>query len=522
MVSTAAAPPAAFSHREVLRILSGVLLCMLIAALDQTVLATALPAIAADFNGVPHLSWVITAYLLLSTGATLIFGKLSDLYGRRLLLEISIGIFLLASLACAISHSMGSLIAARALQGVGGGGLYSMSQASIADVVSARERGRYQAYITSTFGIASIAGPLIGGFCVEYLSWRWAFWINLPIGVLAFSLCHRALARVTVRRQRRPIDFLGAALIMPGVTALMLVATLGGSELPWVSPTILALGAIGILFVAAFARRERDAPEALLPPRLFASQVFRVATLLNFFINAITVGTFMLLPVFFQLVVGVGAELSGAMLIVPLATQIGASIYTGRRVQRTGRYVQFPRAGFAALVFAAILFSTMTATTPIWLIEIYMMVNAIGNGFCQSPLWVAVQNSAEMRDLGAVTGSTAFFRALGGAFGAAIFWSVLLAVLAATVAAEGHSGFGGDLLRGGHAALAALPADVRAFFIPAFTHAFSIAFQLSAAVAAAALATTFFLKEIPLRTSTHTGQAAPPEERAPAKSAAAD
>jgi EmrB/QacA subfamily drug resistance transporter len=487
---------------------------MLMAALDQTVLATALPAIAANFNGVPHLSWVITAYLLLSTGATLIFGKLSDLYGRRLLLEISIGVFLVASVACAMSQSMGSLIAARALQGLGGGGLYSMSQASIADVVSARERGRYQAYITSTFGTASIAGPLIGGFCVEYLSWRWAFWINLPIGILAFLLCHRTLARVIVHRRRRPIDFLGASLIMPGVTALMLVVAWGGSELPWASPTILSLAAAGILFVAAFAHREGRAPEALIPPRLFASPVFPVATLLNFFINAITVGTFMLLPVFFQLVIGVGAEFSGAMLILPLATQIVASIYTGRRVQRTGHYVRFPRVGFAALVLAAVLFSTMTVTEPIWLIEIYMMVNAIGNGFCQSPLWVAVQNSAEMRDMGAVTGSTAFFRALGGAFGAAMLWSVLLAVLDATVTAEGHAGFGSDLLRGGRVALAALPSDVRVFLIPAFAHAFSGAFLLAAAVAAMAFATTFFLKEIPLRTATHAGEAAPPMPQA--------
>ncbi len=507
MVSTAAAPEVAFTHREVLRILSGVLLCMLMAALDQTVLATALPAIAADFNGVPHLSWVITAYLLLSTGATLVFGKLSDLYGRRLLLEISIGVFVVASLACAMSQSMGSLIAARALQGIGGGGLYSMSQATIADVVSARERGRYQAYITSTFGAASIAGPLIGGFCVQYLTWRWAFWINIPIGILGFCLSHRALARVIVRRQRRPIDFLGVALIMPGVTALMLVTAWGGSELPWTSPAILALGVLGILFIAAFARRELRAPEALLPPRLFASSVFRVATLLNFFISAITVGTFMLLPVFLQLVIGVNAQFSGAMLILPLATQIAASIYTGRRVQRTGRYVPSPRMGFAALVVATLLFATMTETAPIWLIELYMMVNAIGIGFCQAPLWVAVQNSAEMRDIGAVTGSTAFFRALGGAFGAALLWSILLAVLDATVTAEGHPGFGTDLLRGGRAALAALPESVRAILLPAFAHAFGIAFLLAAAISAAGFAATFFLKEIPLRTTTHPGKA---------------
>ncbi len=499
----AGAPQNAFTHHEVLRILSGVLLCMLMAALDQTVLATALPAIAADFNGVLHLSWVITAYLLTSTATTLIFGKLSDFYGRRLLLEISIGVFLLASLACALSQNMGELIAARALQGVGGGGLYSMAQAAIADVVSPRERGRYQAYITSMFGTASLAGPLIGGLSVDYLSWRWAFWINLPLGLIAFFLCHRGLARVLVKRERRPIDYAGAALLVPGVTALMLVAAWGGNEMPWTSPPILALAGLGAVFVLAFARREKRAPEALLPPRLFASGVFRVASFLNFIINAVSIGAFLLIPVFLQFVIGIRAGASGAMLVLPLAVQIVSSISTGRRVQRTGRYVPSLRVGFAALVLGAVLFSTMNASSPLWLIELFLMIHGTGIGLCQSPLWVAVQNSAEPRDLGAVTGSTAFFRALGGAFGAAILWSILLSVLDATVAAQGHASFGSVLLRGGRAALAALPAAEHAVLIPALSHSFSVAFLLDAAIGATAFIAVYFLKEIPLRTTTH-------------------
>lgn len=510
----AGGPPATFTHRQILRILSGVLLCMLMAALDQTVLATALPAIAADFNGVPHLSWVVTAYLLLSTAATLIFGKLSDLYGRRVLLEISIGIFLLASLACALSQNMAELIAARALQGIGGGGLYSMAQAAIADVVSARERGRYQAYITSTFGGASIAGPLIGGLSVEYLTWRWAFWINLPIGILAYFLCHRGLKAVIVKRERRPIDYLGVALMLPAVTALILVAAWGGTELPWTAPPILFLAIFGVVFLYAFVRREARAPEALLPPRLFSSPVFRIASLLNFFINAITVSIFLMIPVFLQFAIGIGPGMTGAMLLLPLATQIVSSITTGKRVQRTGRYVPSPRTGFALLTLAALSFATMNAATPLWLIELYLIVHGVGIGLCQSPLWVAVQNSAELKDLGAVTGSTAFFRALGGAFGAAILWSVLLAVLDHRVAAEGHAGFGSALLRGGQAALAALPPDIRGFLIPALSHAFGIAFLLEAAIAAAAFIATCFLREIPLRTTTHVVKTQEPSARA--------
>ena len=494
---------AAFSHHEVLRILSGVLLCMLMAALDQTVLATALPAIAADFHGVPYLSWCITAYLLASTVATLVFGKLSDLWGRRVMLEASIGIFLVASMACAVAPSMAGLIAARAVQGVGGGGLYSMAQASIADVVSARERGRYQAYITSAFSTASIIGPVIGGFCVQYLTWRWAFWINLPLGIAAYVLCHRGLARIVVHHLRRPIDYLGAVLVLPGVSALILCMTLGGSELAWDSPALIGLALLALAFIAAFVLRELSAPEALLPPRLFKSPVFCVASLLNFFINAITVGTFMLLPVYLQFAVGVTADISGAMLIIPFAAQIAASIMTGKRVQRTGRYVPSPRAGFLMLALAAALFTTMNAQTPLWLVELFIIVNGIGNGLCQAPLWVAIQNTAELKDLGAVTGANAFFRALGGAFGASLLWSLLLAMLDRTVAAEGYPSFGAALLRDGRAALALLPDDVRAILIPALSHSFGYAFGAAGVMAALAFATTFFLKEIPLRTTTH-------------------
>jgi hypothetical protein len=302
---------------------------------------------------------------------------------------------------------------------------------------------------------------------------------------------------------KRPGDFLGAALLLPGVSALILCLTLGGSELAWSSPEWLGLALAAILFIAAFVWREKRAPEALLPPRLFNSSVFCVASVLNFAINAITVGTFMLLPVYLQFAVGVTADISGAMLIIPFAAQIISSIMTGKRVQRTGRYVPSPRAGFLMLGIAAALFTTMDASTPLWLIELFIVVNGIGNGLCQAPLWVAIQNSAELKDLGAVTGANAFFRALGGAFGASILWSLLLAMLDHTVAGEGHPGFGSALLRDGRAALALLPEDVRAILIPALSHSFGYAFAAAGVMSAAAFAATFFLKEIPLRTVTH-------------------
>jgi hypothetical protein len=293
--------------------------------------------------------------------------------------------------------------------------------------------------------------------------------------------------------------------------------TLGGSELPWLSPEMLALVAMAALFVAAFIARELKAPEALLPPRLFKSSVFCVASVLNFAINAITVGVFMLLPVYLQFAVGVTADVSGLMLIIPFAAQITAAIMTGKRVQRTGRYVPSPRAGFLMLANAAALFSTMDANTPLWVVELFIVVNGIGNGLCQAPLWVAIQNAAELKDLGAVTGANAFFRALGGAAGASILWSLLLMMLDRTVAAGGHPADGSALLRDGRAALALLPEDVRAILIPALSHSFGYAFAAAGVIAAAAFVTTFFLKEIPLRTTTHHAQRGDPSQGAAAK-----
>ncbi|MGA2088020.1 MAG: MFS transporter, partial [Stellaceae bacterium] len=280
MPAEAAAQPAPqFSHREILEILSGALLGLLLAALDQTVVVTALPAIAGDLNGLQHLSWIVTAYLLTSTASTPIYGKLSDLYGRRMMLLIGIGIFVAASAFCALAQSMGQLIAARALQGVGGGALISMSQAIIADVISPRERGRYQVYMSGVWALASLGGPVMGGLFVEYLTWRWVFWINLPLGIFGLILCNNPLKKLVVRRQQPRIDYLGAAILIPAVVSLLLVASWGGTEFAWTSPEILGLIGVGILLAAAFALQELRAPEPLLPPRLFIDPVIRIASL---------------------------------------------------------------------------------------------------------------------------------------------------------------------------------------------------------------------------------------------------
>ncbi len=500
---------AAFTHREILSILSGTLIGMTMASLDSTILTTALPRIATDLDGFLHLSWVITAYLLTSTTTAPIYGKLSDLYGRRRLLQFAILIFTLSSVACGLSQNMGELIAARAFQGIGGGGLFSLGQAAIADVVSARERGRYQGYITTTWGFAAIAGPLVGGFCVDYLTWRWAFWINLPIGIFAFFLCGWALRRIPVKYERRPIDYLGVALMMPGVVAWMLVTAWGGTEFPWTSPVIVILTGVGLMFLLAFALQECRAREALLPPRLFINPIVRAVLILQFLSAATLLSTAMILPVFLQLVAGFQASASGGFMIPLIGTQMISSIVTGRRMRKSGRYKLSPQIGFAAIAFSFVLFATMQPTTPAWLIVLYFGINGWAVGMCMSPLTVAGQNAADFRDLGAVTGTSGFFRSLGGSFGAALLWSVLILAFGNALAGLAL-GFGPEVLRGGPAAIAALPEAARNAILPALDHAFSEAFLVAAFIAALGFVATCFLKEIPLRTTSN--RAPMPEE----------
>jgi EmrB/QacA subfamily drug resistance transporter len=491
------------SHREILGVLSGILLGMLLAALDQTVVTTALPAMATDLHGLQHLSWIVTAYLLTTTAATPIYGKLSDLYGRRLMLQIAIAVFVLASAACALAQDMGQLIAARAVQGIGGGGLISMAHATMADIVSARERGRYQGYLSGVWGVASVAGPLVGGLSVEYLSWRWAFWINIPIGIVGFVLCTRALRRLTVRRRPQRIDFLGAGLMMPAVTALLLVAAWGGTEMPWNSLPIIGLSVVGLLLLAAFGLQELRAPDALIPPRLFINKVIRVSIAINFLIAITLFATIMLLPVFLQLVVGVSAGDSGILLIPLIGAQVVGSFATGQLMRTTGHYKRYPLLGFAGITLSFVLLSTMDAGTPELLAAAYMALNGVASGMSMPPLMVAAQNAAELRDLGVATAAVGFFRSLGGSFGAAILWSVLLFTLGQhlVAAGAGDPALGTGLLRGGVAGIAQMSAASRAMLLPALAHSFSFVFRILAVVGAAGFVATAFLQEVPLRTT---------------------
>ena len=498
-----------FSHREILGILGGVMLGMMLAALDQSIVATALPTIAGELKGLEHLSWIVAGYLLTSTASTPIYGKLSDLYGRRLLLQTAIVIFVIASVLCGLAQDMNQLVAARALQGLGGGGLISMAQAVIADVIAPRERGRYQALFSGVWATASVGGPVLGGLFVDYLTWRWVFWINLPIGIAAFVLCRRGLARLATRRASRPIDYLGAVLLTVTVTDFLLIATWGGTAFAWTSPTIIALVLGAVPLTAAFIMQELRATEPVLPPRLFANPVIRIANIVSFMVSMGMFGSIVLLPVFLQFVTGVSAGHSGVLLIPLVGGTVIGAFAAGHMMRRTGRYKLFPLLGLSASTIAFALLATMDASTVPWLAMIYMGLLGTGAGTSMPVMLVAVQNAAEARDIGTATGSVSFFRSLGGSFGAAILWSALLAALGRDLIAAGGGELGTAILRGGPEGASQLSPHDRALLMPALVHSFHFVFVLGAAITAASVAMAFFLKELPLRTTP--ARPAPPE-----------
>jgi EmrB/QacA subfamily drug resistance transporter len=466
---------------------------LFLAALDQTITAAALPVISRELGGAEQLSWIVAGYLLTSTAATPIYGKLSDLYGRRALLRVAITVFVLASLLCGAAQTMPQLIVARALQGMGGGGLMTLAQATVADVVSPRERGRYQAYFSGTWALASVAGPSLGGFFSDYLTWRWIFWINLPIGIVAFVLCHVALRRLAVAHRRHSIDYLGALLITAGVAPLLLLTTWAGGGMAWTSPTIIGLGIAGIVLLGLFALQERRAAEPILPPRLLANRVILIGNLISFEIAIPMFGATVLMPVLLQLAYGLSPSRAGLMLLPFLVvTTIGASL-AGQGMRRWGRYRIFPQIGAVFALVGLALLAGLERTTPLPVLVGESMLVGFGVGMFMPTLLVAVQNAAAPQDIGAATSTVAFFRILGGSFGVAILWSLVIA----EVTGAGANGFA--LLRGGPEALGRLAGPEREATIGALLAGSHAAFAVAAAAAALSFVTSLIQPDRPLR-----------------------
>lgn len=491
-----------YSHAQILRVITGILLCILLAAIDQTVVVPAVPAIAADLHGFSHLAWIVSAYLLTSTSATPIYGRLSDIYGRRALLLPAIVVFVIASVLCGFAQNLWQLILARALQGIGGGGLMAMAQAAIADVVAPRERGKYQAYMAGTWGVASVAGPILGGWMTDQLSWRWIFWINLPIGIGAFLLSNRALKLLPVRRLQVRIDYAGAALLTACVAAILLVMSWGGTEFPWTSPQVLGAALASLVLLALLGWRETTAPDPLLPPRLFANSVFSRGVLIaSMTAGAMFGGTF-LLPLFFQLLRGADASASGTLIVPFLGSNVVGAYISGQLARRLGRAKPIVLGGLTMATAGFALLSALGAHSGHLMSLVDMLVVGFGIGIVMPASLVMVQNAAERRDVGVATGTLLFLRAMGAALGSTLVGALLSGRFESGLASHGVTArIDLGALREHAGATLAMPAATRAAAEASLVGAFHLSFLVCAGMAGLALLVGLALVDLPLQSS---------------------
>lgn len=490
-----------FSHQQILRVITGILLCILLAAIDQTVVVPAVPAIAADLHGFGHLSWIVSAYLLTSTSATPIYGRLSDIYGRRALLLPAIVLFVVASVLCALAANLWQLIAFRALQGIGGGGLMAMAQAAIADVVAPRERGKYQAYMAGTWGVASVAGPIIGGWMTDALSWRYIFWVNLPIGIGAYILSSRALRLLKVRRQQVRIDYAGAALLTALVAACLLALSWGGDEYAWTSPEVLSLLAASGVLLVLLLLRERIAADAMLPPRLFLDAVFSRGVFIAAMAAGAMFGATFLLPLFFQLLHGADATHSGTLVVPFLGANVIGAYVAGQLCRWLGKAKGVVLGGLGMSVAGFVMLALLGGDSPHMVAVLDMVVVGFGIGVVMPSNLVLVQNAAARRDVGVATGALLFLRSMGAAFGTSLVGSVLASHFAARIAADGGQPLDLGALRGHAAGGAHLAPAVLQAARGALESSFHLAFLACAGLAAAALVACLWLRDLPLQSS---------------------
>lgn len=426
------------SHQQIMVVFGGLLLVMLLAALDSTIVATALPTIVRELGGLDHISWVVTAYLLAQTIVTPIYGKLGDLYGRKRVLQFAIIIFLVGSALCGLSQTMTHLILFRAIQGFGGGGLMVTTQAVVGDIIPPRDRGRYQGIFGAAFGVASIAGPLLGGYFTTNLTWRWIFYINLPLGILALVVLAATLPAQS-SFLRHAVDYVGAALLAAALAAVVLVTDLGGTEYPFSSPFMIGLIVLAVVSLVAFIFVEQRAAEPILPLHLFRIRDVWVTSVVGLIIGFALLGSVTYLPLFLQIVKGLSPTASGLRMVPLMGGTLVTSILAGQIVSRTGRYKIFPIIGTTMVTLSLFLISRMTIETSIFTASIYMLLLGLGLGFVMQVLIIAVQNVVDYPDLGVATSNAILFRFIGGSLGTSLLGAVLATQLNKNITPESVS-----------------------------------------------------------------------------------
>ena len=491
-----------FSRSEIVSILSGLMLAMFLASLDQTIVATSLSTMAQELRGWTLMSWVVSAYLVASTVTTPIYGRLSDMYGRRPVLLASIGLFVGASVLCALSQTMPQLIGARILQGLGGGGLRSVSQAAIADIIPPRERGRYQGYLSSVMAISMVLEPVLGGLFVDYLSWHWIFWINIPFGLVALALCDRNLRRLPLPRGRAVIDWLGAGLLVAATTPILLALSRVESGGSWRDPGVVLQGGLSAVLLIVLVAWEREARSPLIPLRLFANRIFTVASLISFTMSMVMFALIILVPLAFELSGGLAANQAGIRLIPMTGGTVLGSYIAGQLMTRSGRYRLYPIVGAAAMTLFCVALALFGLGRSVVVDTVLTAGLGLSFGFQLAPVIVPVQNALPLEDTGIGLGTVMFFRLMGGALGVALLTALLMAELnVAIVAVPGHQALGAD------PGLALLQTELGGTASPALLSglaqasrtAFAHVFLYPAAISAFTFLASFGLKEIPLR-----------------------
>lgn len=491
------------SHDQIMVIVVGLMAGMFLAALDQSIVSTALPRIVSDLGGLDKLSWVVTAYLLTSTAATPLWGKISDLYGRRIIFQAAIVLFLLGSALCGLAQNMPQLIGFRALQGIGGGGLLAIAFSIIGDIIPPRERGRYQGYFGAVWGSAAVAGPLLGGWFTDGPGWRWIFYINIPIGIAALVIISIVL-KLPLQKREHSIDYLGAAIIVAAVSSLLLYLDWAGKNFGWASARAIGLIAIAVFLAIAFIFVELRAKEPIIPMHLFRNSIFSTANLFGFLFGVAMFGSSIFLPLYLQAVQGMSPTRSGMAMIPTVAGMMSFSILSGQLITRRGRYKIFPVLGSLTVIVALIVLSRLSADTAYIHVAIGAFLFGAGMGMTMQTIVVAVQNAVEYRDMGVATSSTTFFRSLGGAIGTAVLGAILTSRLdhhlAVRIEDSGASIDPSTIDANNIESIRGLAEPARSIVNEAFTSATNDVFLSCLPFILAALIVVVFLKELPLRT----------------------